>query len=180
MQTIPSIQMENTAGASRRLLEDVQQEAGVTSNMIRTIAQSPRVLQGYLEFNRAIAGGKLNPKVREQIALAVAQANQCEYSLAQHSAQARQLGLTEDEILAGRDGRAADSNTDAVLRFAREVVARSGDASTTELRDMGYSNSDIVEIVAHIALNLFDNYFNLVARTELDFPKVSLEMKAAA
>ena len=180
MQTIPSIQVENTVGASRRLLEEALQEAGFTSNMVRTMAQSPRVLQGYLEFNRVLAGGKLSPKIREQVALTIAQTNQCEYSLAQHSALARQIGLTPEEILASREVRAADPKTGAVLRFARDVVARNGDASARELREMGYSDSDIVDIVAHIALNVFDNYFNLVARTELDFPKVSLELKAAA
>jgi len=85
MQTIQPIQLENAGDATKRLLVAASTETGVSSNMMKTLAQSPRVLEGYLQFSRALAGGKLHQKVREQIALAVAQANLCEYSLAYHT-----------------------------------------------------------------------------------------------
>ena len=179
MQTIQPIQLENAGDATKRLLVAASTETGVSSNMMKTLAQSPRVLEGYLQFSRALAGGKLDQKVREQIALAVAQANLCEYSLAYHTTIARKLGLTDNEILASREGRAADSRIEAALRFARELVAENGDSSTEELQRVGFSDGEMVDIVALVGLNVFENYFNMAARMEIDFPKVGLKLRAA-
>ena len=179
MQTIQPIQLENAGEATKRLLVAASTETGVSSNMMKTLAQSPRVLEGYLQFSRALAGGKLHQKVREQIALAVAQANLCEYSLAYHTTIARKLGLTDNQILASREGRAADSRIEAALRFARELVAENGDSSTEELHRVGFSDGEMVDIVALVGLNVFENYINMAARMEVDFPKVGLKLKAA-
>jgi AhpD family alkylhydroperoxidase len=179
MQTIQPIQLENAGDATKRLLTAASTETGVSSNMMKTLAQSPRVLEGYLQFSRALAGGKLDQKVREQIALAVAQANLCEYSLAYHTTIARKLGLADDQIMASREGRASDSKIETALRFARDLVAENGDCSTEELHRLGLSEGEIVDIVALVALNIFENYFNMVARMEIDFPKVRLKLKAA-
>ncbi len=142
--------------------------------MIETMEQAPCVLDGYLQFQRALIGGKLDTKIREQIALTVAQATLCEYSLAQHTFQARELGLAEDEIIASREARGTDSKTTATLEFARDLVDTGSAYSTLELTREGYSDSEIIEIVASVGLNVFENYFNLVAKTELDFPRVAL------
>jgi uncharacterized peroxidase-related enzyme len=179
VQTIPSIQPEHATGSAKRLLESTKAESGSTSNMITTMAQSPSALEGYLQFKRALAGGRLGPKIREQIALTVAQANRCEYSLAQHTVLARQQGLTEDEILDSREARAGAEKTDAALKFARNLATRSGEYSTAELRRAGYGDAEIVETVACVAMNVFESYFNLVARTEIDLPLAGLKTKAA-
>jgi len=118
MQNIQPIQLENASDATRRLVATATADNGLPSNMIKSMAQSHTVLEGYLQFSRALKGGKLDQEEREQIALAVAQANLCEYSLAYHTARARKLGLTNDDILASREGRATDIKVDAALRFA--------------------------------------------------------------
>src|ERR1700751_3580308 len=122
---------------------------------MKTLPQIPQGLEGFLPFSCALAGGKLDQKVREQIALAVAQANLCEYSLAYHTTIARKLGLSDNEILASREGRAADSRIEAALRFARELVAENGDSSTEELQRVGFSDGEMVDIVALVGLNVF-------------------------
>jgi AhpD family alkylhydroperoxidase len=147
--------------------------------MMKSVAQSPAVLEGYLQFTRALDGGRLDRIEREQIALAVAQANLCEYSLAYHTALARKLGLTDDHILASREGRAADRRVEAALEFAKELVAENGDCSPAELQRAGLSDREIVEIIALVALNVFENYFNMVAKTEIDLPKVGLKLSVA-
>jgi uncharacterized peroxidase-related enzyme len=179
MQTIQPIQLENASEATKRLLATESAKTGLPSNMMKSLAQSPAVLEGYMQFRRALDGSKLDRIEREQIALAVAQANLCEYSLAYHTALARKLGLTDDHIMASREGRAADRKVDAALRFARELVAESGDCSTSELEHAGFAEREIVEIVALVALNVFENYFNMVAKTEIDLPKVGLKSKVA-
>ena len=179
MQTIQPIQLENASDATKRLFATATADNGLPANMIKSMAQSPGVLEGYLQFSRALKGGKLDQEEREQIALAVAQTNLCEYSLAYHTARARKLGLTNDHILASREARASDTKIDAALRFARDLVAENGDRSPAELQRVGFTDREIVEIVAHVALNIFGNYFNMVAKTDIDLPSVGLKLKVA-
>jgi len=179
MQSIQPIQFDTLGDATKLLLAAASAETGVSSNMIKTLAQSPRVLEGYMQFSRALAGGVLDPKIREQIALVVAQENLCEYSLAYHTSLARKLGLTDDQIMASREGRTPDRKTTAILAFVRDLVSENGDCSTAELHRAGFSEGEIVDIIALASVNVFENYFNLVARTEIDFPKVRLRLKAA-
>ena len=179
MQTIHPVKTENMSVATQRLLDAANEERGALSNMIKTLAQSPRALEGYLDLQKALSGSLLAPATREQIALAVAQANLCEYSLAEHAHRAAQLGLKGEQILESREARALDKRTDALLRFARDLAARKGEFSVVELRENGCSDADIIEVIAYIALNVFENYFNDVARTEVDFPKVARAAQAA-
>jgi uncharacterized peroxidase-related enzyme len=179
MQTIQLIQLEHASDATKRLFATATADNGLPANMIKSMAQSPVTLEGYLQFSRALKGGKFDQEEREQIALAVAQTNLCEYSLAYHTARARKLGLTNDQILASREGRAIDGKVDAALRFARDLVAENGDCSPAELQRVGFTDREIVEIVAHVALNIFENYFNMVAKTDIDLPRVGLKLKVA-
>jgi len=173
MQTIHPVKVDNISVATKRLLDAANEERGVqASNMIKTLAQSPRALEGYLEFRDALSGGTLSPAISEQIALVVAQTNLCEYSLAEHAHLGAKLGLKKQQILESREARATDQKTEAVLRFARDLTARRGGCSMDELRENGYSDAEIIEVVAHVALNIFENCLNEVAGTVLDFPKV--------
>ena len=179
MQTIHPVKTENAIDTTKRLLDSANDERGALSNMIKTLAQSPRALEGYVEFRKALSGGTLSPEVREQIALVVAQTNLSEYSLAEHTDLAAKLGLNKEDILASREARAMDKKTDAILRFARDLAARKGDNSIAELRDRGCNDEDIIDVIALVALNAFENYLNDVARTDLDFPMVGRSVKAA-
>lgn len=168
MQIIQPIGIDEATGSTRSLLETASNELRAFPNMFKTMAQSPFTLEGYLKFSRSLAAGSLTPELRERIALVVAQANHCDYSLARHASLAGRLGLCGNEIRAARESRGEDTRTTAALRFARDLISRSGDCSTVELREAGYGDGEIVEIVAQVALNVFENYFNTVAQTELD------------
>jgi uncharacterized peroxidase-related enzyme len=144
-------------------------------NIMRTMANSPATLEAYLAFSNAMATGSLSAKLREQIALTVGEANGCEYCLAAHAALGQRAGLNGDEVTASRRGESADHKTAAVLTFARKVVAERGrvaDEDVTSLRTAGFGDGEVAEVVGNVALNLFTNYFNHVALTEVDFPKV--------
>ena len=85
------------------------------------------------------------------------------------------VGLSEEQVLDSRRGTASDSKTAAALRFAKVLVVKQGWASEEELgqvRAAGFTDEDITEIVAHVSKNIFANYFNHVARVEIDFPAV--------
>ncbi len=142
--------------------------------MMRSMANSPPVLDAYLKFSGSLGTGNLPAKTREQIALAVGQANLCDYCLSAHSTIGKMVGLTAEQILESRRGSSTDPTTDAVLRFARQLVDKRGlvsDADLAAVREAGWNDGAIAEIVANVALNIFTNYFNHVAETEIDFPR---------
>ena len=174
MSRIHQINPQSATGKAKELLDAVQSKLGLVPNMTRAMANSPAVLDGYLSLSGALSKGALSAKSREQIALAVAQANECEYCLAAHSAIGKMVGLSVDQILDSRRGTSVDPKTDAIIQFARQVVDQRGlvsDANIAQVRAAGLDDGAIAEIVANVALNIFTNYFNHVAETEIDFPR---------
>jgi len=170
----PSDVGSGTETKADRLLRAVQDELGMVPNMMRAMAASPEVLEAYLNLDAALSRGVLPPCLREQIALAVAEFNGCEYCLAVHTAVGRMNGLSDEAIRDGRRGESPDSRRDAALRFVRTVVERRGrvdDKDVARLRRAGYDDAAIAEIVANVGANVFANYFNLIAGPELDFPR---------
>jgi AhpD family alkylhydroperoxidase len=146
----------------------------VVPNMVRVMANSPAMLRGYLGLAGALDAGSLGGPLREQIALAVAEANGCDYCLSAHTALGAGTGLTESDIAAARRGTAADPKHAAALLLAVALVEGRGrgvDAELNRARVAGYTNGAIAEIVAEVALNILTNYFNILAQTEIDFPR---------
>jgi AhpD family alkylhydroperoxidase len=182
MQTIQPIEDQHRDAPTQRLLDVVRGEFGLTLNMVRTMAQSPATLEGYLNWNGALNNGALDPQLREQIALTVAQVNRCVPSLAAHISLGRKVGLTETRIMASQDACAADPRSDAALKFVRDLVIGRGDLlgnNLRRLREEEYRNEEIVEMVALAALNIFENYFNRVAETDFDTPNLGHRTQAA-
>lgn len=179
MSRIQPIQNADATGKAKQLLDGVQAKIGMTPNLMKTLAQAPAALEGYLNLSGALATGLLDAKFREQVALAVAQANSCEYCLSAHSTIGKMVGLKAEEVAASRHSQAADPKQDAGLKFAQALVVNRGlvsDSTLETVRKAGFSDGEITEIVAHVALNTLTNYFNHVAQTEVDFPKVSVQL----
>lgn len=145
-------------------------------NLVGTLAHAPAALEGYLSLNEALTTGALSAELREQIAVTVAQANQCEYCLAAHSALAGTVGLSKEAVMDARRGVSPDRKVEAVLHFARQIVEKRGcvdDDDVRHLRSAGFVDGEIVEIVANVAMSILANYMNHVAGTDVDFPRVS-------
>jgi uncharacterized peroxidase-related enzyme len=176
MNRIPPVDRNTTGDSVRKNFDAIQKQLGTVPNMMRTMAQSSSVLDAYLGFGAALRTGRLPVSLHEQIALAVAEINSCDYCLSAHTALGRGAGLSNDELTASREARAVDPKAAAALKFARAVVERRGDVRDQDLagvRAAGYTDGDIAEIIAHVALNVFTNYFNRAAHTEIDFPLVT-------
>ncbi|WP_408586840.1 carboxymuconolactone decarboxylase family protein [Novosphingobium sp.] len=167
--------IEDAPEASRPQLAAIQKQMGRIPNIFWMFATSPSAFDGYLGLSGALAKGALAPPLRERIALAVAEVNGCDYCLAAHSFIGRNVAkLSEEEILKARSGRSGDARADAALRFAVALATAGGaiDATTVaEARAAGLNDAELVEIVAHIALNTLTNYVNLAFDTPLDFPQ---------
>jgi uncharacterized peroxidase-related enzyme len=175
MSRIAAIDPEKTQGKTHELLTAVHQMLGATPNMFRVAAQAPAVLEALVGFNVAAAHGVLRPAVRQSIALTVAEANGCDYCLSAHSFIGTRIGLSEEDQARARTGSARDPKTDALLRFARALVLERGnlgEPAVAGLRAAGVSDAELLETIAHVALNVFTNYLNKVVGTDIDFPVV--------
>lgn len=174
IQTFPSI--EAAPAASQPLLEGAKKQLGSVPNLFRVVANSPAALEGYLSLNGALAKGQLSSQTRERIALAVAEVNGCDYCLSAHTYLARNLAKLDDaEITANRSGASNDPEADAAVKFAVAVVKNRGhvsQAAVDAVKQAGFTDAEIVEIVVHTALNTLTNYINEVAKTDIDFPAI--------
>ena len=171
--TIPA--REDAPLKSQLLLDAVEKQLGVVPNLFRLVGSSTAALEGYLGLNSAL-GRTLDAKTRERIALAVAQANGCDYCLSAHTYLGLNLAKIDDaEIALNRAGHSGDAKADAALVFVRKVLETRGrvsDADLAAVRLAGFSEPQVIEIVASVALNVLSNYVNNVAQTDIDFPVV--------
>lgn len=182
MSRINLVDPVSATGPSAELLGEIRSAFGVAPNMFRAVANSPAALASMWGSFGALGKGRLGAKLGEQIAVAVADRNDCHYCLAAHTALGRKAGATAEEMTAAQRGKSADPKTAAALAFAQKLVDARGqvsDADVRSLREAGYDDEDVVEIVAHVALNLFTNYINVALAVPLDFPGVKLVREAA-
>lgn len=168
--------------ASRPLLEAVNKQMGSVPNLFRLVSNSPAALEGYLGLSNALGKGRLPAATRERIALAVAEINGCNYCLSAHTYLGKKFAKLDDaEITANRSGASNDPKADAAVRFAAKVVRERGHVSADDVqavKQAGYDDGQVVEIVLHVALNTWTNYINEVAKTVVDFPVVTARSAA--
>jgi len=177
MSRVPLIDKTQTTPDRKTLLDAIQGAFGATPNMFRAVANSPAALKSMWGAFGALGGGVIAPILGEKIAVAIADRNHCNYCLAAHTALGRKAGATADEMNAAQAGQSSDPATAAALRFAVTLVERRGQVNADEvsaLRAHGFSDEQIVEIIAHVALNLFTNYVNVALDVPVDFPAVKL------
>lgn len=182
MSRIETITHDNASPAQQALLEAVKNKLGVVPNFLAVLGQSPDALQAFLGLHHVAGSGQLDPQTRERIALVVAQDNSCEYCVSAHSAIGRKAGLSNDEITANRKGASHDQKAHAAVTFAQTINEHKGDLSDAEfqaIRNAGYSDAEIVEIIVHVGMNILTNMIGKISDVEIDFPKVSLDQKAA-
>lgn len=175
MSRIPPVTAEDAPTGSRPYAEKFQRRMGRLLNIHAGMANSPTVIGAYSGISDAIAAhGTFDARTREAIALAVANQDGCDYCQAAHTVSGRRAGFTDDQIVAIRAGEVEfDPKLAAITELAREAVANVGHVSEQlweAARAAGWSDDELAEAFAHIAANLFTNYFNHYAGTERDFP----------
>ena len=174
MSRLNPINQENANPQALEIVAAVKKALGIVPNMVATMAQSPAVANAYVGFSHALSQGSLSAKSRERLALVVAEENACDYCLAAHTFLGGKAGLSEQEILDNRRGASGEPKVAAALTFARKLVrsrGQVGDADVAALREHGFTEGEIAEIIANVVLNIFTNYFNIAAGVEVDFPK---------
>ena len=182
MTRLTALNPDEVTGKTKDLFNAVQGKLGVVPNMMRTMGNSPAVLEGYLNLSGALSHGKLSAKTGELLALTISEKNSCDYCIAAHTFIGGKLLKTDAQVLHdARTGNSTDAKTDAILKFAKALVSKNGLVNNDDVnavKNAGVSEAEIAETVAHVALNVLTNYFNNTANTELDFPEVpSLELQ---
>jgi len=176
MSRLQPVDPSTATGKGKELLEAVKAKLGIVPNMTRVMAVSPVVLESYLGFSGALSGGLLDAKTREELALVTAQQNHCDYCLSAHTAIGKMVGLNHDQIVGSREGNGTSPKITAALALAKRVLdtkGQIGEDDITRVRSVGFSEGEVAEIIAHVALNVFTNYFNVATNVDIDFPKVS-------
>lgn len=182
MTRLTALNPEEVTGKTKELFNAVQAKLGVIPNMMRTMGNSPAVLEGYLNLSGALSHGKLSAKTGELLALTISESNSCEYCVSAHTFIGEKLLKADPQVLHdARTGNSSDAKTAAMLQFAKVLISKNGlvnDTDVNSVKNAGASDAEIAEIVAHVALNVLTNYFNNTANTEIDFPAVpSLELQ---
>ncbi|WP_250504558.1 carboxymuconolactone decarboxylase family protein [Caballeronia sp. AZ7_KS35] len=162
--------------ASKPTLDAFTKNIGFTPNMMASFAQSPVTFNAWATLLGSLSK-VLDVKTRDSIGLAVSEVNGRNYCLSVHSFTAEHMAkLPSEEIVLARKGHAADLKRDAAVHFARKVIESRGHVSDDDLkavRDAGYTDANLMEIVALVAMYSLTNFFNNVFDPEKDFPPVA-------
>ncbi|MEU6430341.1 carboxymuconolactone decarboxylase family protein [Microbispora sp. NPDC046973] len=158
------------------ILGNVSAQFGFVPNMFATLASNPTVLDVVMTLQGTLSR-VLDAKTRHTIALAVSQANGCDYCLAMHTYVSSELGgMSSDDIDLARAGSSVDPKRAAVARFAQRMVESRGQVSDADLaavRGAGYTDPQILAIVTVAVQVLLTNFINNVNQTDIDIPAVS-------
>ncbi|NML21031.1 carboxymuconolactone decarboxylase family protein [Pseudoflavitalea sp. G-6-1-2] len=169
---------ETTTGKSKELFNAIQSKLGMVPNMMKTMGNSPALLNGYLQLSGSLGEGVLGAKLGELIALTVANQNGCEYCNAAHSFIGEKLvHISGDAIEDAKRGRSADAKIQAALTFAKVLTEKKGNVSDSDVaavKAAGFDDAGVAEIIGHVALNVLTNYFNIAAAVTVDFPETAL------
>ena len=178
MPRLTPIDPASAQGKAKDLLDAVQQAMGATPNIFTTMANAPAALEGLLGLNGALGNGALNPQLREKLALVTAGENGCNYCASAHTFLGDKAGIEADELASNLKGQSIDAKDNAALTFATQLIERRGrvmEDDVQAVRNAGFNDEEIIEILAHVALNTFTNYFNEAFQTDIDFPEVSAD-----
>lgn len=177
MTRITSINPDHATGRAKELLDATNQQLGRIPNLYRSMAQSPAALDGYLSFRSALGKGLLSLQMKERIALLTAAINDCGYCVSAHTFRGAKVGISEADMASTQRAYSDVPKDAAALQFVDTLIRRHGligDVDFAKVKSQGWTDEEIGEMVAHVALNVFSNYFNHVAKPELDFPPAEM------
>ncbi len=163
---------------SSKLLDNNQEKFGKVPNIYKLMSHSSNVLEAYLYFSSALIKGSLSERDRQQIALIVSGYDRSQYCASADTLLAKQVGVSDEETRNTLKGTSENPRTMSLINFCLSILENNGfvsDQNMVEIREAGFTDEEIVEIVAAVCIKIFTNYFNHVAESEVDFPLVSLD-----
>ena len=179
MSRINVVEKDTANPEQSALFEAIQGKLGMIPNFLKVLANSPSALSAFLGLHSIADAGTLDSQTRERIALTLAQKNSCQYCVSAHTAIGRKAGLTTAEMEANRAGTSQDAKAAVAVKFAQSLIEHKGEVTNDELQELrnaGYSDSDIVEIITHTGMNFLTNVIGKASRVAIDFPTVELQL----
>jgi AhpD family alkylhydroperoxidase len=180
--SIKPLTIDTSTGAVKETLTAVKGKLGMVPNLFGVMAKAPAILNSYLQVSENLKGGSINAKIGEQIAIAVANKNSCEYCLSAHTAIGKMVGVDANDLATAQVGRATDSKAQAAITLALEINRTHGENAAPAVAKAiaaGLTEQEVLEVAGHVALNILTNSINGLAETVVDFPKVGLSKAAA-
>ena len=178
MSRINIVTPEQANQEQAELFAAIQAQLGMVPNFLQVFANSPAALKGFLGLHTIANEGDLDAKTKERIALGLAEQNACQYCVSAHTAIGRSVGLSSAEMSQNRAGTSQDAKAAVAVKFARSLAEHNGEVTTAELlevRNAGFTDAEIVEIITHVGMNIMTNILGKASRVTIDFPKVELQ-----
>ncbi|MBL4591613.1 MAG: carboxymuconolactone decarboxylase family protein [Phycisphaerales bacterium] len=181
MPRIQPLTLENAPETTKPALEGIHKAIGMVPNLLSTLGHSPAALSFYTHGKEALGKGTLGQVFGEQLAMAIGAASGCDYCVAAHNAIGKNAGLSDIERTANIAGKSGDPKVQSAIDFAKAIVEGRGfveDSAFETVKAAGYTDDEVLEILAITMFNLFTNYANHMIDTEIDFPKVEAGVSA--
>jgi uncharacterized peroxidase-related enzyme len=180
MARIQLIERNAAQGKARDLLDVVNDSYGMVPNVAKVMANSPAVLEAFLQFSAALSKGVLDTQTQDKIKLVTSESNSCDYCKAALCTIGASHGLSSDDLIAARRVEDTAPKTAAILELASELVKQQGHVSANVIgaaRTAGVSDAEIVETIAVVVNAFLTNYINNALKTDVDFP-AAVEIEA--
>lgn len=177
MEELPALKIEDADNEAKRLLEEIEQSAGMLPNIYKVIANSTNALKSYLQFSEAQKKGSFSSREREAIYLSASEENGCSYCIAAHSEIARRIGFREEDIIKLRAGTYPDKRLNSLTYVAKSIINKKGNIDKSLISvfyEAGFNEKALVDLVALVTEVTFTNYIARLSRTEIDFPLARL------
>lgn len=178
MSRINVVTNETATNEQKELFDAIHAQLGTVPNFLKVFANSPAALRGFLGLHGIANEGSLDGLTKERIALALAEKNACQYCVSAHTAIGSKAGLSGAEMEANRAGSSQDAKAAEAVKFSRALADNNGEVTTAEIlavRNAGFDDAEIVEIITHVGMNWLTNVLGKASRVEIDFPKVELQ-----
>lgn len=169
MSRLLPLRPDETHRSARALLAGIVERHGDAGPMVRAMAHSPALLQGFLELSRAVKRVAIPRPLAEKISLALQEWIGCALCLAAHTTDGLAAGLTESDIALARQATSTDAREATLITYAVRVLTEPAsltDADIDELRARGWTDRVLADVVGLVALNQLTGSFNLVAGLE--------------
>lgn len=184
MEKMKALNKDEVSRDSQVIYDELNDKAGMVANVYKVAANSPQALKGIIDLTKTLNRGQFSKQEIQAIDLVIAEVSDCDYCRAAHTDIGKQVGWTEEETQQLRTGSFnKDEKIDALVKLSREIVKTNGnpDESTIQaFADVGYTHEHLAELIGWVAVNIFTNYTNHIAGTEIDFPEAqSLHAQSA-
>lgn len=178
MTRVNSVTEDEASPKVKLIYNLIKKNNGRIPNIFLNMGNAPSVLEAFISLSDAASHSTFTPLLAEKIALAVSQTNQCNYCLSAHTALGKATGLNDAAINNARKALTEPPKEQAILQFAKALVEKRGKVTNEDISNLkkaGVNNEEMLEIVLHVMVTMFTNYFNHVTDPQIDFPEVKHE-----